>query len=197
MCMTVWRKPPLFIDRDGTLVEEVNYLSRLEQMVLIPGVGPLLARANQAGMPVIVVSNQSGVARGYITEAFVQESERHLAELLAGEGVHMDGFFYCPHHPSGLPPYNIECGCRKPQPGMLLQARNRLGLTLEGGYMIGDRGSDTETGVDFGLIPLLVRTGYGQQAEPKLPAQFFARKGQVFDALPQALAWILQRENIA
>ncbi|MDH4120688.1 MAG: HAD family hydrolase [Deltaproteobacteria bacterium] len=188
--------PSVFIDRDGTLIEEVNYLSRLDQMVLIPGAGAAVARVNRAGLPVVVVSNQAGVARGFFPESFASEdSPRHLKNLLAAQGAAMQGYYYCPHHTAGIPPYNIDCDCRKPKPGMLLQARSELGVRLEGSYFIGDRVSDVETGREYGMVPILVRTGYGRENEPLLSQEFFQRGGQVFDLLPQALDWIVQRET--
>ncbi|MDH4225226.1 MAG: HAD-IIIA family hydrolase [Deltaproteobacteria bacterium] len=194
--MTACRRslPPVFIDRDGTLIEEVNYLSRLDQIRPVAGGARAVAALNRAGIKVVVLSNQSGVARGYITEEFVAQTTRALGDLLAAKGAAVDAAYYCPHHPQGLPPYNVACHCRKPRPGMLEQAQKELGLTLKGGYMIGDRRSDLELGASQGLIPVLVRTGYGLQAEPDLPSDFFQRGGRVFDALPEAVYWILTRE---
>jgi D-glycero-D-manno-heptose 1,7-bisphosphate phosphatase len=184
---------PIFVDRDGTLIEQVEYLSRLEQVRLLPGVAAALRAANGAGHPVVVVTNQSGVARGYFSEAFVEQTAGHLRTLLAAEGARLDGHYFCPHHPDGQPPYALDCADRKPAPGMLLRAARELGLTLAGAYMIGDKASDLRTGEGLGVIPLLVRTGYGREAQRELPPDFAARGGRVFDDLPAAMAWILRQ----
>jgi D-glycero-D-manno-heptose 1,7-bisphosphate phosphatase len=182
---------PIFVDRDGTLIQEMGFLAALEQVRLIPGAAEAIAAANRAGHPVIVASNQSGVARGYFTEAFVAETGEHLRRLLAAHGARLDGYFFCPHHIEGVPPYAMECPDRKPGPGMLLRAAAELGLELRGAYFIGDRVSDLRTGAGLGVIPLLVRTGYGAATERCLPQDFAARGGRVFDDLPAAIEWIL------
>jgi len=186
-----WKKPPLFLDRDGTLIEEVNYLSSLDQMRLLPGAAAAVRQANQAGHPVIVVTNQSGVARGYITEAFVRRSAVYLRALLAGAGAHLDGHYYCPYLPDGLPPYNLDSPDRKPGAGLLIQAAAELSLRLEGAFMVGDKQADLDTGAALGVIPVLVRTGYGRKTESELKPGFSQRGGRVFDDLSEAMPWIL------
>ncbi|MDH5753205.1 MAG: HAD family hydrolase [Deltaproteobacteria bacterium] len=183
--------PVLFLDRDGTMIEEVNYLSRLEQIRLLPGTARAVRAANEAGLKVIVITNQSGVARGYFSEDFVRESAGHLGELLGQEGARLDGHYFCPHHPSGNPPYNIDCPDRKPGAGLLLQAAREHGLLLQGAYMVGDKSSDLEAGAELGVVPLLVRTGYGSRTEEELPPGFQQRGGRIFDDLAGAVEWIL------
>lgn len=188
-------RAPIFLDRDGTLIEEVGYLNRLEQMRLLPGAAEAVQRANAAGHPVVVVSNQSGVARGLISEAFVAASEAHLRDLLAAAGAHLDGHYHCPYHPEGRPPYDREHPDRKPGSGMLLRAARELNLPLErlrGAWMVGDKRSDLETGAELGVVPVLVRTGYGRETEAHLPADFQRRGGRVFDDLAAALDWICE-----
>jgi D-glycero-D-manno-heptose 1,7-bisphosphate phosphatase len=185
---------PIFIDRDGTLIEQVEFLASWDHLHFVPGAAQAVAAANRAGHPVVVATNQSGVARGYFTEAFVQATGVHLNELLAPMGARLDGYYYCPHHVDGKPPYTIDCPDRKPKPGMLLRAARELGLDLRGAYMIGDRNADMEVGAELGVIPLLVRTGYGAQTERLLGEDFAARGGRVFDHLPAAIRWILARE---
>jgi D-glycero-D-manno-heptose 1,7-bisphosphate phosphatase len=182
---------PIFVDRDGTVIDEVEFLSSWDQIRIVPGVPQAIAAANRAGHPVVVATNQSGVARGYFTEDFVQATGVHLNELLAPHGAHLDGYYYCPHHVDGKAPYAVDCPDRKPQPGMLLRAARELGLDLQGAYMIGDRGGDLGTGAQLGVIPLLVRTGHGMQTERMLPEDFAGRGGRVFDNLPAAVRWIL------
>lgn len=190
-------RPPIFIDRDGTLIEEVHYLSDLAHMRLIAGAADAIARANAAGHPVVVASNQSGVARGIITDAFARESGVHLTAMLAGQGARLDGYYYCPYHPDGQPPFNMEHPDRKPGHGMLLRAARDLALHLKGGCMVGDKLADVDTGAELGVLPILVRTGYGRESEAELQGQperlkrFQGRGGMVFDALPQALDWFV------
>ncbi|HKI97081.1 MAG TPA: HAD-IIIA family hydrolase [bacterium] len=193
---TRWRRAPIFLDRDGTLIEEVGYLQRLEQMRLLPGAAGAVRAANEAGHPVVVVTNQSAVARGLISEDFAQESAAHLSALLASAGAHLDGYYYCPYHPQGRAPYDREHPDRKPGHGMLARAAQELNLSLEhlqGAWMIGDKRSDLETGADLGVIPMLVRTGYGRETEADLPPDFEQRGGRVFDDMVAAIAWILGR----
>ncbi|MDH4248492.1 MAG: HAD family hydrolase [Deltaproteobacteria bacterium] len=185
-------RPALFLDRDGTLIEEVNYLSRLSQMRLLPGAAAAVRRANQAGYPVVVVTNQSGVARGYFTEAFVRRSELHLRHLLAGSGARLDGQYFCPFLPGGQPPYDLESPDRKPGAGMLLRAAEDLGLRLPGAFMVGDKSADLETGAALGVVPVLVRSGYGRQTERDLGPDFARRGGRVFEDLAEAVNWILK-----
>lgn len=187
--------PPIFLDRDGTLIEEVHFLSSLHQMHLVPGAAEAVRAANVAGHPLIVVTNQSGVARGYITEDFVRESAAHLRELLGEKGATLAGHYYCPFHPDGRPPFDGEHPDRKPGDGMLLRAARELGMELAGSWMIGDRQSDLDTGAERGVRPILVRTGYGKATEERLNDHFFQRGGQVFDTIVEALGWILAKTS--
>lgn len=189
--------PALFLDRDGTIVVEKEYLRDLAELELLPGAGAAIARANRAGCPVIVVTNQSGVARGYFDEAFVRRSAERLAGLLRAEGAHFDGFYYSPHHPEGRPPYDRPDGRRKPAAGMLLEAAREHGLTLRGAFLVGDQASDLATGADLGVIPVLVRTGYGRETERNLQPAFHERGGHVCDDLAAAVDWILAQGSVA
>lgn len=182
---------PIFLDRDGTIVEEVGYLSALEQMRLIPGAADAIRAAGAAGHPLVVITNQSGVARGMFSEGFARQSGEHLRKLLGERGAHIDGYYFCPDHPQGRPPYDRESERRKPRPGMMIEACEALGVSPDGAWMIGDRMSDLETGRELGVRPILVRTGYGRETEPALPPDFAARGGRVFDDLAAAMAWIL------
>jgi D-glycero-D-manno-heptose 1,7-bisphosphate phosphatase len=182
----------LFSDRDGTLNEDIGYLSRAGQFQLIPGVDRAVRRLNDAGVPLVVLTNQSGVARGIIDPAFAEQGRGHLSRLLAGAAARVDGYYHCPHHPEGRPPFNIVCDCRKPGPGMLKRAERELGIGLAGSYMIGDKLSDVLTGAALGVIPLLVRTGTGQEHEPDLPGDFARRGGRVFDDFAEAVDWLLR-----
>jgi len=154
----------LFLDRDGVLIEEVEYLARPEQVRLISGAAMAVRRANDAGLKVVVVSNQSGVARGRFPETVLPEVHRVIsAKLLEEAGAVIDAFYYCPHHPTeGLGSFRIDCECRKPKPGMLLAAANELIIDLSKSWMVGDRLTDLRAGAAAGCRTILVQTGYGR-----------------------------------
>jgi D-glycero-D-manno-heptose 1,7-bisphosphate phosphatase len=158
-------KRAVFIDRDGTINEEKEYLFRAEDFAFLPGAPQAIRLLNEAGFLVIVVTNQSGVARGYYTEEDVHLLHRHIAAQLEQAGARVDAWFYCPHHPSGRGSYALPCRCRKPMPGMLLEAAGRFGIDLESSVMIGDKLVDVEAGRAAGCRPILVRTGYGAEEE--------------------------------
>jgi len=180
-------RPAVFLDRDGTLNREVDYLGDPDQLELLPGVGPALARLGSAGFALVVVTNQSGVARGMFDEARLAEIHRRLHELLGEEGVTLDGVAYCPHHPTlGSAP--VECGCRKPAPGMLLTEAARLDLDLPASWMVGDALRDLEAGLAAGTGALLVRTGKGAREEGRAPDGT-----EVVDDLAAAADRILRR----
>ena len=158
--------PAVFLDRDGTINIEKNYLYRIEDLELIPGTGEGIALLNRAGYRVVVVSNQSGIGRGFYKESDVHLLHRHLDSLLASFDARIDAYYYCPHHPEhGQGEYRRECACRKPLPGMLLQAAADLDLDLDRSFMIGDKLVDLEAGKAAGCRTLLVRTGYGEVPE--------------------------------
>ncbi|MCZ6534066.1 MAG: HAD-IIIA family hydrolase [SAR324 cluster bacterium] len=185
--------PPIFLDRDGTIIEEVRYLSSLDMMRLIPGSAAAIHAAKKAGHAVVVISNQSAVARGIISDEFARQSGDHLKRMLTARGAPIDGYYYCPDHPEGKPPYDKDSAERKPRPGMMLRAARDLGIELNGAYMIGDKLSDTETGAELGVRPILVRTGYGREEESRLGPAFFQRGGAAVDDLAAAVALILSR----
>lgn len=193
--VTSFERPAIFLDRDGTLIEDVHYLNDLKAMRLIAGVAAAVHAANASGHPVVVVTNQSGVARGYFDEAFVRESGEHLQTLLAQAGASLNGYYYCPYHPLGRAPYDRDHPDRKPGAGMLLRAAEDLALTLDGAYMIGDKLDDLATGAKLGVIPLLVRTGYGEDTAGKLPEDFSARGGRIFPDAGAAIHWVIERES--
>jgi D-glycero-D-manno-heptose 1,7-bisphosphate phosphatase len=159
-------RPAVFLDRDGTLVEEVPYLHDPARVVLVGGVGALAAVA-AAGYALVVVTNQAGVARGLYDEAAVDAVHRRLAELLAGAGVWLDAVLHCPHHPQGtVPGYARRCRCRKPGPGMLEAAAERLGLDLAASFMIGNHPTDAGAAVAAGVTPLYVTSGHAAGRPP-------------------------------
>jgi D-glycero-D-manno-heptose 1,7-bisphosphate phosphatase len=154
------RRPAVFLDRDGTLVEEVPYLHEPERVALVAGAAPALAALAAAGFALVLVTNQAGVARGYYDEAAVAAVHRRVAALLARDGVRLDGMLWCPHHPQGtVARYARACRCRKPGPGMLETAARELGLDLPASYLIGNHASDLGAAAAAGATGLLVRTG--------------------------------------
>jgi len=165
-------RPALFLDRDGVLIEERHYLADADDVELIRAAAPAVARANRLGIPVVVVTNQSGVARGLFPESRVAEVHARLSQLLGLHDAHVDRFYYCPHHPTeGTGRYRAHCSCRKPAPGMLLRAAAELDLDLGRSYLVGDKVSDLEAGAAAGCRTILVRTGHGRrQVLPLSPA---------------------------
>lgn len=162
-------RPAVFLDRDGTINEEVKYLGSPHQLRLIPGAAQAVARLNQAGIPVIVVTNQSGIARGYYTEDDVQQVHAYLDKLLADHGASVDAYYYCPHHPGAIvKKYLVDCECRKPRTGMLSAAAAQENVSLAHAYMVGDKRSDLRAAVNAGARGILVRTGYGKEVEAEL-----------------------------
>ncbi len=177
----------VFLDRDGTLIEEVNYLSRVEQVRLLPGAAEAVRRVNEAGVRVVVVTNQAGVARGYFPEDRVAEVHAHLSAVLGERGARIDTYYYCPHHAeSGVGAYKVDCDCRKPKPGMLRTAARELGLDLSRSWMIGDKVCDLKAGAAAGCRTVLVKTGYGAGVTEPLPADELRLAGVVAD-LPAAI----------
>lgn len=169
--MTSTLRPAVFLDRDGVLIAEVEYLSDVSQVRLIPGAAAAVRRLNDAGLAVVVITNQSGVARGHFPESRVREVHRHIAELLLAEaGASIDRFDYSPFHPTeGVGEYRRDTDCRKPKPGMLLRGATALGLDLSASWMVGDRRSDLEAGAAAGCRTILVRTGYGEGCDVTAP----------------------------
>lgn len=159
-------RPAIFIDRDGTLNEEVGYLQRAEDVVLVPGAAQALARLNALGIPVVVVTNQSGIGKGrYGWDEFNAVMDR-IAELLGEAGARMDGIYAAPYHKLGKGVYaHPDHPDRKPNPGMLMRAAEEHGLDLGRSWMIGDKELDLEAGRNAGCRSALVRTGYGAQVD--------------------------------
>ncbi len=157
------KQPALFLDRDGTLVHSVHYPSRPEQLRLYDGIGAELRLLQRMGLHLVIITNQSGIARGYFTEADLQRMHEYLARELLKQDVYLDGVYHCPHHPDGvIPELAVRCRCRKPQPGMLLQAAADLDLDLEHSWFIGDILDDVEAGNRAGCRTILVDLGTEQ-----------------------------------
>ncbi len=185
----------VFLDRDGTVCEEVGYLSSVIQMQLIPRSGKAIRKLNERGFKIIIVTNQAGVARGFFPESILPALHAEMERLLREEGAHIDGLFFCPHHPTeGIAPYRIACDCRKPAPGLLLKAAIQFGVDLASSYMVGDHLSDVECGQRVGAQSILLLTGHGREQLERM-ALLPAPPSHIADDLFEAAEWILDREG--
>jgi D-glycero-D-manno-heptose 1,7-bisphosphate phosphatase len=181
----------VFLDRDGTIVEEAGYPDRLDRLLFYPFSVDAIRTLNAGGFAVVVVTNQSGIARGIVPEPFVGEAHRFIADRVRHGGGRIDAFYYCPHHPDAIDPsLRGPCDCRKPEPGLLRRAAGDLGLDLSRSFIVGDRWKDLEAGRPDGLRGVLVRTGVGRDQEQG-GAQ--VRGAIIVDDLAAAAAWILQQ----
>ncbi len=156
-------RPAIFIDRDGTLSEEVGYVNHRSRFRLFPFAVDAVRCVNEAGWLAVVITNQAGVARGYFPESLLALVHADLEAALAAGDAHLDGLYYCPHHPSaGVPPYRQDCDCRKPKPGLILRAARELDVDLARSWVIGDRPADLQLAWAVGARAALVLTGYGR-----------------------------------
>ncbi|MBN1956503.1 MAG: HAD family hydrolase [Anaerolineae bacterium] len=178
----------VFMDRDGTVNEEVGYLDDPAGLRLLPGAGEAIRRLNAARVPVLLVTNQSAIARGYLPAARLQAVHQELARQLAAHGAHIDHIYHCPHHP------DENCSCRKPQPGMLQQAAAEHGIELADSFIVGDKGTDLEAGRRVGCRTVLVLTGYGPDERRRLETAG-PRPDFVARDLSEAVEWILTRQR--
>lgn len=173
----------VFLDRDGTLIEDVGYLDTAAQIEILPGVPEALRRLREAGFLLIVVTNQSAVARGWLTERRLESIHQSLNAALGREGVAPDAYYYCPHLPDGeVDEYARACACRKPAPGLLMRAAKEWGIALERSYAVGDSERDVEAGRRVGCCTILV----GDEAASCACARA--------KDLPEAAELILRRE---
>ncbi|MDD5170899.1 MAG: D-glycero-beta-D-manno-heptose 1,7-bisphosphate 7-phosphatase [Syntrophales bacterium] len=182
------KKRAVFLDRDGTINEEVGYLDSLDKLAIIPESFEAMRLINRNGLLAIVVTNQSGIARGCFDESFVGEVHRHMKRLFQEQGAVIDGFYFCPHHPSGgQESYRQTCTCRKPEPGMLIRAKEDFNIDLEHSYMVGDTLKDVEAGNRVGCKGILVKTGYGGDMNTEIIKPDYVAK-DILDAV----LWILK-----
>ncbi len=182
----------VFLDRDGTLIEEIGYLDRPERVQLYPWSPAAIRALNQAGLKIVVVTNQSGVARGFFPEAMVETVHGHIAALLAAGGARIDAYYYCPHHPDGrVAEYARACDCRKPGRALVDRAARELGIDPERSFTVGDRWFDVALARAVGARGVLVRTGYGDREEQQPPPGLAA--DAVVNNLAEAVSWILER----
>jgi D-glycero-D-manno-heptose 1,7-bisphosphate phosphatase len=184
-------RPALFLDRDGVINQEVNYLHRPDDVVMIAGTADAIAYANGLQIPVIVITNQAGIARGKYTEAELHAVNRHIANLISPAVI--DAVYHCPHHPEGIVvALQVDCDCRKPHPGMLHRAAVELQIDLTRSVFVGDKISDLEAARAAGCGSVLVRTGYGAAVESELGLDH-PLYDAVFDSLIDAMSYIGNR----
>src|SRR5918999_1621312 len=179
----------VFLDRDGTINEEVSYLGHPDLLCLIPGAAEAIRLLNEADCLAIVVSNQSGVGRGYFSTATVEAIHQQLAKQLAIHGAYVDAIYYCPHHPSE------GCNCRKPKTGMLVRAARDYGIDMHRAFVVGDKVSDLDAGRQVGCKTVLVLTGYGEQARETSKNPSF-QPDYISTDLYDAVKWILAEEGV-
>jgi D,D-heptose 1,7-bisphosphate phosphatase len=197
----------VFLDRDGTINDEVGYLDSLEKLKILPGAFEAIRLINASGMKAVVITNQSGVARGYFDEAFVENVHGRIQALLKEHNARIDGFYYCPHHPTeGTGAYRITCACRKPEAGLLMRAAQELGVDPARSYMVGDMPKDIEAAARAGAKGILVRTGHGAKlgTEPLFCTQTIGALSLIPASAPphyvaadllDAVKWILKDRN--
>jgi D-glycero-D-manno-heptose 1,7-bisphosphate phosphatase len=189
-------RPAVFLDRDGTLNEDIGFLDRMEALTLFPWTADAIRLLNRAGFCTVVTTNQSAVARGMIDEGFLRTVHQEIDRRLARGGANIDRYYYCPHHPEApLAPYRQVCECRKPRPGMLLQAARDMGLDLARSVMVGDRRLDVSCGHAAGARAVLVRTGLGAAEEEDLVEDSGAQPDAILNNLMEAVGWILRSSS--
>jgi D-glycero-D-manno-heptose 1,7-bisphosphate phosphatase len=185
----------VFLDRDGTINEEVGYLTDLSRLRLIPGAGAAIKRLNHAGYKVILVTNQSGVARGYFPESLVHEAHERLTNMLWEEGAVLDGIYYCPHHPTeGNTSYTMICDCRKPGTGLIDKAAMDFDIDINRSFLIGDKWSDVELAQRSGVLAILVMSGFAPDDPGNKRPDYVRDPDYSASNISEAVDWIMRRE---
>ena len=188
------KKTAVFLDRDGTINEQVGYVNHVDRIWLLPGAAKAIRKLNRLSIPAIVVSNQAGAARGYFPAVLIDHANERLESLLALEEAFLDDIYYCPHLPGAkVPSLDIDCSCRKPKPGMLLKAAKDHEIELEKSYMVGDRMGDISFAHSVGCKAILVLSGYGKGEREHIQGpepEYVARD------LYEAILWILKDMHI-
>lgn len=181
----------VMLDRDGTLIAERHYLSHPDQVELIPGAAEALKQMQQLGLGLVVLTNQSGVGRGYFEEDAVGKVHDRIAALLAPSGVEIDAFYFCPHLP------DAACACRKPAPGLVTEAAAALGFAPEEAFMIGDKACDVDLGIAVGATSILVRTGHGVEEERKYSDSSTLVADSLVEVVPLIKGQLKTRQRVA
>ena len=184
------------MDRDGVLNEEVGYVTSLEAFRLLPRTAEAIRRISEAGLLAIVVTNQSGIARGLFDEGLMETVHAALRDRLAAAGAQLDGLYICPHHPDlGIAPWRRRCDCRKPEPGLLLQAAREMDIDLPASYMVGDSVRDMEAARRAGVTGILALTGYGRSVLRDRIGPGHTAPAYVAEDLFDAVDWIVRQPH--
>ena len=184
-------RPAVFLDRDGTMIHDIGYLSRIDQVRWFGSTVDAIRLLNRAGFLVSVTTNQSGIGRGRYTEDDLRDIHAHMHAYLEAAGARVDGWFYCPHHPEAeVPEYRAVCECRKPRPGMIHQAAARFPIDLARSFVIGDKLLDVGLAAEVGARGILVRTGHGEETVAA-HAGVVPSAAHVAGTLMEATAWLL------
>lgn len=186
-------QPAVFLDRDGTINEQMGYINHISRFVMLPRAAAAIRLLNERKIPVVVVSNQSGLARGYFPESLLKKVHARMNEELAGSGAHVDGVYYCPHHPEAKEErFRLACDCRKPRAGLFLKAAAELGLDPARSYVVGDRWSDLKAAAAVRAKGVLVLTGYGRGDYEYIGPGQQVQPAYVAEDLYAAVQWILR-----
>ncbi len=187
------RRPAVFLDRDGTLIEEVGYVNHLDRVRVYPWAAEAVHKLNQAGLLVVVLTNQSGVARGYFTEELVEQVHQKIARELAARNARVDAFYYCPHHPNApIERYRRDCRCRKPSTGLLEESARRFAIDLQSSFVVGDSYRDMQLGFNAGARTILVMSGYGRGEYEHQRANWLRNPDGIAENLLEAVDRILE-----
>jgi D-glycero-D-manno-heptose 1,7-bisphosphate phosphatase len=187
-------RPAVFLDRDGTIIEERGYLDRLGLLELYAFTADAIRLLNRAGYVTVVVTNQGGIGRGIIDEPFLQQVHKTIDARLAAGNARIDRYYFCPHHPEAVvPELRVKCACRKPASGMIERACRELSLDAHRSFMIGDRRLDVAAGRRVGARTILVRTGHGAHEEAMPPGH--AHPDAILNNLMEAVGWILRTSS--
>ncbi|HET8577312.1 MAG TPA: HAD family hydrolase [Methylomirabilota bacterium] len=186
------RRPAVFMDRDGCLTEEVGYVNHPSRIRLLPRTAEAIRRLNQAGVAAVMVTNQTGIAKGYFSTDTLDAVHEEMLRQLTARRARLDGLYICTHHPAeGEPPYRADCECRKPRPGLLQRAASELGLDLDSSVTVGDKISDVAAGHAAGAAGVLVLTGYGRGEWEQFHPRWAVKPDHVAEDLLAAVEWAL------
>ena len=187
----------VFIDRDGTISEEVGYINHPSRFRVFPYAAAAIKQLNDAGWLAIVVTNQAGVARGYFSEDMIKTVHTVMTKDLENGGARLDAVYYCAHHPSvGEPPYRFDCDCRKPKPGLISHAARDFNIDLGESWMVGDRYSDVELARNAGVKSMFVLSGYGRGEWEHQRSNWTVQPDLVADNLLEAVRLIIAKEDL-
>jgi len=189
------KKKAVFLDRDGNINKDVGYPSSYDMIEIYPYSFEAVKKINEAGLLTVITTNQSGIARGLIMEEELLDMHRKLQEEFSRKNAYIDGIYYCPHFPEAAHPiYGKKCSCRKPEPGMALQAAEDLNIDTSLSYMVGDKLEDILFGMNINAKTILVLTGYGEKSQALLKEKGI-KPSYIAANLLEAVNWILSQEK--